>query len=43
MLSKNSFNLLPEPLKLGKFLTNYCIIYTIILQYYKMISSFKKK
>jgi len=24
--SKNSFYLLPEPLRLGEFLTNYCII-----------------
>jgi len=25
--SKNSFYLLPEPLRLGEFLTNYCLLY----------------
>jgi len=27
--SKNSFYLLPEPLRLGEFLTNYCLVKTL--------------
>ena len=38
--SKNSFYLLPEPLRLGEFLTNYCcnicIIKILLFWYYKI-------
>ena len=35
--SKNSFYLLPEPLRLGEFLTNYCIFSADIINHVKLI------
>ena len=31
--SKNSFYLLPEPLRLGEFLTNYCLFIPLLIFY----------
>ncbi|MBB3895276.1 hypothetical protein GGR07_001595, partial [Bacteroides pyogenes] len=38
--SKNSFYLLPEPLSLGEFLTNYYSVNTYF--YYKLMGGYRK-